>query len=145
MGRSLDSPIGIMERGAALFIDVILNSLLVLISLFIFRSESLLFTEQFITFYGIYSVVYNTLVPLFWNGYTLGKRIIGIRIAPVANEKLTLTTLLIRECLAKLILYTSGVIIFQLISANMITSRSDKRAIHDFLAGTYVTSEFPEQ
>lgn len=136
----MDSPVGVMLRGAALMLDLLFNCLLALIASIIVGNE----THSFIIVLVLSSLIYSFTLPLIWNGYTLGKRMMGIRIAPISGEKLTLKNMLIRECLAKLFLYSTGVIVFQLISIHMVSSRPDKRAIHDILSGTYVTSDFPE-
>lgn len=89
-------------------------------------------------------MLYDISLPLLWNGYTIGKRVVGIRIAPVACKKLTLLTLVIREFFVKTILYGAGFGVLSLISIYLISTRADKRSIHDLLAKTYITSNLPE-
>lgn len=42
---------------------------------------------------SIASLLYYLIVPVVWNGYTVGKRIVGIRIAKVNGEKVGFGTL----------------------------------------------------
>ncbi|MET3684123.1 putative RDD family membrane protein YckC [Alkalibacillus flavidus] len=88
------------------------------------------------------SWLYFIIVPAVWMGYTLGKKAMDIRIARVDGEKVTIKTMLLRQVLANFIyLLTLGIGI--IVSAFMVGIREDKRAMHDFIAGTYVTYESP--
>ena len=52
------------------------------------------------TFFSILLLlIYHALVPLLWNGSTVGKRIINIRIVREDGDPLTLNTLIIRNVL----------------------------------------------
>ena len=84
------------------------------------------------------NLLYATFLPLIWGGYTLGKRLLYIRISRTDFLPLSLGTMLLREVFGKMILglITFGVTI--LISAFMVSLREDKRAIHDLIAGTCV-------
>ncbi|MCF6138278.1 RDD family protein [Pseudalkalibacillus berkeleyi] len=96
--------------------------------------------ENFIT--GIIEFLYTLLVPVFWVGYTIGKRILGIRIAKVNGNKVGIGTMLMRTVVSALV-YAVTLGIGLIISAFMVGLREDKRSIHDFIAGTYVTHEKP--
>jgi uncharacterized RDD family membrane protein YckC len=72
----------------------------------------------------------------------VGKRIVGIRIVKVNGERLGIGAMIMRSFVASLI-YGVTLGIALIISAIMVGTRKDKRAIHDFLAGTYVTSDNP--
>nr|WP_255570219.1 RDD family protein [Cohnella sp. CFH 77786] len=89
-------------------------------------------------FNTIVSLLYTLLLPILWNGYTIGKRLAGIRIAKVNGENLGLGTMLMRNIVGGLI-YGITVGIAAIVSAFMVGLREDKRSIHDFIAGTYVT------
>jgi uncharacterized RDD family membrane protein YckC len=82
------------------------------------------------------------LVPIYWSGYTIGKRIMGIRIVKVNGEKLGFGAMFLRAIVASLV-YVVTLGIALIVSAVMVGVRQDKRAIHDFIAGTYVTTEKP--
>lgn len=88
------------------------------------------------------NLLYTLLVPVVWSGYTVGKKIVGVRIAKVNGEKLGFGTMLMRTVVSGLVyLLTLGIGV--IVSAFMVGLRQDKRAIHDLIAGTYVTYEKP--
>ncbi|MDM5306317.1 RDD family protein [Peribacillus castrilensis] len=87
-------------------------------------------------------LLYTLIVPILWYGYTVGKRIMGIRIVRVDGKKLGLGTMLLRNLIAGLV-YVVTLGIGFIVSMFMVGLRSDHRAIHDFIAGTYVTSTKP--
>lgn len=93
-------------------------------------------------FTSIISILYYLILPVVWVGYTVGKRIVGVRIVKVNGEKIGFGTMLLRVIVASLI-YIVTLGIAGIVSAFMIGLRKDKRAIHDFIAGTYVTYEKP--
>ncbi|MFE4811397.1 RDD family protein [Peribacillus simplex] len=95
--------------------------------------------ENFSTFFDL---LYMLLVPILWYGYTVGKRIMGIRIVRVDGKKLGIGTMLLRNLVAALV-YAITLGIGFIVSAFMVGIRKDHRAIHDFIAGTYVTSNKP--
>lgn len=105
----------------------------------------LLYNQFFIegySFIDILSIMYYLLLPIFWYGYTVGKKALGIRIARVDGEKLGFGTMFMREVVANLVyVLTFGIGI--IISAFMVCIRNDKRSIHDLIAGTYVTYDDP--
>lgn len=90
----------------------------------------------------VVSLLYSLLLPVLWSGYTIGKRIFGIRIIKVNGEKLGIGAMIMRVVVAGII-YGLSLGIAVIVSAIMVGVRKDKRAIHDFLAGTYVTYEKP--
>ncbi|MCD8511219.1 MAG: RDD family protein [Bacillus sp. (in: Bacteria)] len=93
--------------------------------------------------YNIIEVLYNIIVPVIWLGYTVGKRVFGIRIKRVDGERLGFGTMFLRYIVGGLVYFlTLGIGVF--VSALMVGLRSDNRAIHDFIAGTYVTYNPPE-
>jgi uncharacterized RDD family membrane protein YckC len=138
------SPVGVIERGLALIIDLIINVIIALIISFVFHKANFPFLDFFIIALVILSHVYSITLPLLWNGYTIGKRAVGIRIAPVSNNRLTLSTLIFRELLVKNLLYYFSMGLLQFVSIYLISTRDDKRAIHDLIAKTYVTNNFPD-
>ncbi|RXT14938.1 RDD family protein [Ammoniphilus sp. CFH 90114] len=86
----------------------------------------------------VVNLLYATLLPLVWGGYTFGKRLLYIRIARTDFLPLSLGTMLLREVFGKMILSLITFGITVIISAFMILLREDRRAIHDLIAGTYV-------
>ncbi|WP_240375129.1 RDD family protein [Bacillus piscicola] len=93
-------------------------------------------------FTNLLSLAYAIIVPVVWFGYTVGKRIMGVRIVKVNGNKLGVGAMLLRTFVAGLI-YAITIGIAALISAFMVGLRDDKRSIHDMLAGTYVTKNTP--
>ncbi|UYG97581.1 RDD family protein [Cytobacillus firmus] len=85
--------------------------------------------------------IYLTLVPLVWTGYIIGKRIFKIKVRRIDEEGLTLKTMVLREIVGKFLLSNVTFGISTLVSMFMIIFREDKRAIHDLIAGTYVSRE----
>lgn len=93
-------------------------------------------------FTTILSLLYYVIVPAVWHGYTVGKRIVGIRIAKVNGDKVGFGTMIMRNIVGSIIyIVTLGLAV--IVSAFMVGLRNDKRSIHDFVAGTYVTYEKP--
>jgi uncharacterized RDD family membrane protein YckC len=135
-------PAGFWIRvGAALLDGLIVSLPLGVIASFIGdggqdpTSPSQLFVNFIIFLYGL-------LVPLFWSGYTVGKRIFGIRILRVDGENVRITNMLIRTVVTGLLYaFTFGIAV--IVSAIMVGVRKDKRSLHDLIAGTYVTYQKP--
>lgn len=90
-------------------------------------------------FTDIISFLYTLLLPVFWNGYTIGKRICGIQIRKLDGSSPGIGTMLLRNVVGGLV-YSLTLGIGVIISAFMVGLREDKRAIHDFIAGTEVVS-----
>ncbi|MGO4890672.1 RDD family protein [Anaerobacillus sp. MEB173] len=90
------------------------------------------------------SILYYLIIPVVWFGYTVGKRIVGVRIVKVNGEKLGFGAMLMRVFVASLV-YGITLGIALIVSAFMVGLRKDKRSIHDLIAGTYVTYERPER
>lgn len=125
-------PAGFWVRlGATLLDGLIVGMPLVLISYFITGTME----ETWVTYAG--NLIYTILLPVVWSGYTVGKRMVNIRIVRIDGNKLGLGTMLMRNVVAG-ILYglTFGILV--IVSAFMVGLRKDKRAIHDFVARTQV-------
>lgn len=106
-------------------------------------------------------LIYFVLLPKVWNGQTVGKKILKLRVVSNSNEKVTVVQYLIRNMLinglAQMILlllflyllpssmyfiFSSILTFIQLIlviiSIFMILYRKDKRGLHDIFSGTKV-------
>ncbi|EST52695.1 membrane protein [Brevibacillus panacihumi W25] len=131
------NPVGFWRRFGAAFLDGLLFGLpLSLLLSIILGGEENEYLIEVITF------LYFLLLPLFWNGYTIGKKIMGIRIVKMNGENVGIGNMLLRELVGRLIyIITFGIGI--IVSAIMVAAREDKRSIHDLIAGTYVTSNEP--
>ncbi|WP_077590959.1 RDD family protein [Planococcus lenghuensis] len=107
-------------------------------------------------------LVYQLVIPILWIGFTVGKRLMGIRIRRMDGKAVSFGTTFLRYVVAELV-YLSPIILFSLLgflgpsifsaliglggvltsclyiaSAIMVGTREDARAIHDFIAGTQV-------
>lgn len=81
--------------------------------------------------------IYGIVVPVAWAGYTVGKRICGIRIRKIDGSAPTFGTMLLRTLVGGIVYaFTFGIGV--IVSAFMVGLREDKRSIHDFIAGTEV-------
>ncbi|QOS79348.1 RDD family protein [Paenibacillus sp. JNUCC31] len=77
-------------------------------------------------------------MPVFWYGRTIGKRICGIRIRKYdTHEPPGIGAMLMRVVVAGIV-YAITLGIGFIVSVIMVAVREDKRAIHDFIAGTEV-------
>ncbi|WP_164908622.1 RDD family protein [Halobacillus litoralis] len=84
---------------------------------------------------------YLTIIPVLWGGYVVGKRIFTIRIRKEGDRPVTLLQMFVREVVGKFLLGYLTFGITTLISAAMIGVLKDRKAIHDYLAQTYVKNE----
>ncbi|OIJ15562.1 hypothetical protein BKP35_00780 [Anaerobacillus arseniciselenatis] len=131
-----ENPAGFWERLFALLLDgLIVHLPIVLISLIIFGQREI--------FSDIVMFLYGIILPVVWYGYTVGKRIMGIRIVKFNGEQVGIGTMLMRDLVSRFIyLISFGILV--IVSIFMVALREDKRAIHDFIAGTCVTFHKPE-
>ncbi|XXM70375.1 RDD family protein [Lysinibacillus sphaericus] len=94
------------------------------------------------TFVSTVIFIYVLITPVFWKGYVVGKRIAGIRIVKKDGSNVHIGNMLMRTIVSGIVYgLTLGIGI--IVSAFMVGIREDKRAIHDFIAGTYVTHAKP--
>jgi uncharacterized RDD family membrane protein YckC len=128
----VDNPVGFWARFGAILLDgLIIGIPLSIISyLIVGNVDGDIYT-------GLIEFLYYLVVPVLWSGYTIGKKILGIRIVKLDGSPPTFGTMLVRVLVGGLIYaFTLGIAV--IVSAFMIGLRQDKRAIHDFIAGTYV-------
>ncbi|WP_246197226.1 RDD family protein [Cytobacillus depressus] len=92
------------------------------------------------TWQVIYTL-YLTSVPLVWSGYVIGKRIFKIKVKRTDDDKLTFKNMFLREVVGKIILVYVTIGLSSIASIIMVIFREDKRAVHDLIAGTYVSYE----
>jgi uncharacterized RDD family membrane protein YckC len=132
------NPVGFGRRlGANLLDGLIIGVPLILISYWMTGS----WEDNLVS--NLISTLYSLLLPVFWYGYTVGKRIVGVRIVKVNGEPVGIGTMLLRLIVGMGVVYGLTFGIAAIISAIMVVVRDDKRAIHDLIAGTYVTSNKP--
>lgn len=85
----------------------------------------------------IIGFLYSLLLPVLWNGYTIGKRLCGIQIRKLDGSVPGIGTMLLRNVVAGIV-YGITFGIAAIVSAFMVGLREDKRSIHDMIAGTEV-------
>ncbi|WP_114496029.1 RDD family protein [Fontibacillus phaseoli] len=121
------------ENPAATLLDAIIVGIPLAIIFYIITGET---DGEHVT--ELLSFLYNLLLPVVWSGYTIGKRMCGIKIRKVKDHSSPgFGTMLLRNVVAGIIYgLTFGIGI--IISALMVGLREDKRSIHDLIAGTEV-------
>lgn len=123
---------GFWIRLGSIIIDGLLLIPLYIICMFLGVSD--IATEIFV---NSIDFLYYLIIPVIWSGFTVGKRVVGIKIVRTDGKKVGIGTTLKRYILASLVyIVTLGIAL--IISAFMIGLRKDKRSIHDLIAGTQV-------
>lgn len=121
-----------IRLGASLLDGIIVGIPLAILAYIIDGGVNEGFTDNILTF------LYALLLPVIWNGYTIGKRICGIRIRRVSDfSPPGIGTMLLRNVVSGIV-YGLTFGIASIVSAFMVGLREDKRSIHDFIAGTEV-------
>lgn len=123
---------GFWIRLGSIIIDGLLLIPLYLICMLLGVSD--IATEIFV---NSINFLYYLIIPVIWSGFTVGKRVVGIKIVRTDGKKVGIGTTLKRYILASLVYVVTLGIAF-IISAFMIGLRKDKRSIHDLIAGTQV-------
>ncbi|HEX3031585.1 MAG TPA: RDD family protein [Bacillota bacterium] len=83
----------------------------------------------------VLAATYYVIIPLRTNGQTIGKKIVRIRVKRLDEAPLTAWTLVLRELIGK-VLSSATLMIGYLVALG-----KQKRALHDYLAGTIVVSD----
>ena len=132
----MDNPAGFWIRfGAALLDGIIIGLPLGIISFLLFGESDTWFTTIGQNFYSF-------ILPILWVGYTIGKRIVGVRVVKVDGSNVDVWTMVKRVLIAGIV-YGITLGIGLIVSCFMVGLRADKRSLHDFIAGTYVTHDLP--
>ncbi|WP_048745082.1 MULTISPECIES: RDD family protein [Paenibacillus] len=128
---------GFWIRLGASLLDSLIVALPISLLFMLFTGRD--FGDDFIS--NLLMFLYSLLVPVFWYGYTVGKRICGIRIVKVSDgQPPGVGTMLLRTLVAGLV-YAITLGVGAIASAIRVGVREDKRSIHDFIAGTGVIKE----
>ncbi|WP_345239366.1 RDD family protein [Pontibacillus salipaludis] len=133
----MERPAGFGVRLLANLIDGIIVGVILSFITFLFYGD---FYKEDYTITDLLSTLYLIIVPVVWKGYVIGKRLMNIRIVKKNGENVTILTMILRVIVAGL-LYGLTIGVAFIVSAIMVAVREDKRAIHDFIAGTYVRNE----
>ena len=134
----MENPAGFWVRFFASLLDAIIIGIPLSIISYLFFG---VWEETSITSFG--NILYSIIVPVLWVGFTVGKKIMGIRIVKVDGSKIGYGVMILRVIVGGII-YVVTLGIGLIVSAFMVGLRDDKRAIHDFIADTYVTKNPPE-
>jgi len=135
----MDQTVGFSKRfGASLLDALIVFFPIGLIAIFLFEVDTS--TNRFMP--NLIQSIYMIIVPVFWYGYVVGKRVMGIRVVKKDGSDVGIGTMLMRVIVSGIV-YALTLGIGYLVSAFMVVLRKDNRAIHDFIAGTYVTEADP--
>ncbi|WP_235864051.1 RDD family protein [Sutcliffiella halmapala] len=126
---------GLGRRFVALLIDGLIVTIGLFIILFILGIE--LSDAQSNSLNTTISNIYMWLIPTIWTGYTIGKKALNIKIEKLDGSDVTLWTMFLRQIIGSIVYALSFGILF-IVSVFMVIIREDKRAIHDFIAGTCV-------
>ncbi|MGP4070355.1 RDD family protein [Halobacillus sp. B29] len=133
----MDQTVGFSKRfGASLLDGLIVFLPIGLISVFLFQVDMDSFVPNLI------QSLYMMIVPVFWYGYVVGKKLMGIRVVKKDGRNVGIGTMIMRVFVSGLV-YALTLGIGYIVSAFMVGLRRDNRAIHDFIAGTYVTEADP--
>ncbi|MGE7926070.1 RDD family protein [Viridibacillus arvi] len=132
-------PAGFGIRFLASIIDfLIISSILGIVFYIINGNYSIEWTNGLI--FRFFYTLYLTVVPILWGGYIIGKRICKIKIKRFKDdENVTILNLVMREVVGNYIVVLATFGISVLISGLMVIFRKDKRGLHDFIGGTYVS------
>lgn len=133
----MERPAGFGVRFLANLIDGIIVGVILSFITFLFYGD---FYKEDYNITDLLSTLYLIIVPVVWKGYVIGKRLMNVRIVKKNGENVTILTMILRVIVAGL-LYGLTIGIAFIVSAIMVAVREDKRAIHDFIAGTYVRNE----
>jgi len=135
------NPAGFGIRFLASIIDfLIISSILGIVFYIINGNYSIEWTNGLI--FRFFYTLYLTVIPILWGGYIIGKRICKIKIKRFKDdENVTILNMVMREVVGNYIVVLATFGISVLVSGLMVIFRKDKRGIHDFIGGTYVSRE----
>lgn len=133
--QMIQNPAGFWVRFAALLIDGIIVGIPLGITGVMFSDNLGVNIST-----SILSLLYSLVLPVFWNGQTIGKKVLGIRIKKISGEKVGFGTMVMRNLVAGLVYGITLGIAF-IASIFMVAFRKDKRSVQDLVAGTYVGYE----
>lgn len=134
-------PAGFVIRFLASIIDFFIISSLLGIVFYIMNGNYSSEWTNGLTFQLLYTL-YLTVLPVFWGGYIIGKRICKIKIKRFEDdENVTILNMIMREVVGNYIVVIATFGLSVLISGLMVIFREDKRGIHDFIGGTYVSRD----
>ncbi|MYL20986.1 RDD family protein [Halobacillus litoralis] len=139
MGFSLDRA-GFGMRLLAGVLDTLIIVIPIGVVVSLYTGTPSLNWTQGVTWNSLY-LLYSIILPVIWGGFNIGKRLVNIRIKKTNGKELNLADMFFREFIGKFLIGYVTLGLSTVVSVFMIVFRKDKRAIHDFAAGTFVSNE----
>ena len=143
-----------MHRIAAFLLDGLITAIILFVILLLTSSANI-FTlfwtgSTVITLYALINFfqsvvvivialcIYYVVLPAYFNGQTIGKRLFGIKIVKKDGSDVDFVTLFVREMVGQIFLGYTTLGLTLIISSLLMGKRDDIRGIHDILADTKV-------
>ena len=144
---------------AALLDLAIVTGLLVTLLLFklpflisMFRSSEHIVTTKFIVdmfrwgvLFAIIFVVYYAIIPIYFNGQTIGKKVFKLQILKDNNEKIDYQTMVFREGLGRIFINFASLGITAIVSVIIMGLREDKKGLADIMSKTKVVDLYESE
>ncbi|MFA1819317.1 RDD family protein [Virgibacillus oceani] len=118
--------------------DILILTIVLIIFITIFNIETSFPADRGMYWQIIY-LSYIILLPLFWHGYVMGKKIGNIKVESLHGERLTLKNMVTREFIGFYLIGILSLGIAYMVSMIMIAVREDGKGLHDLIGGTSVT------
>ncbi len=87
---------------------------------------------------SVLSVCYMIILPYYWDGKTIGRNLVGVKLQSIDGSKLTIGKLFLREFVFKVLWWIVTLGIGAVIDFIMIAVREDKFAIRDIVTKTEI-------
>lgn len=128
---------------AGIFIVLTIGKLPFIISM-LTTSEHLVTTKfiidvfRYAVIFTIIMLIYYIVIPLFFNGQTIGKKIFKLKIIRENEQKLDYRTMFYREGIGRIFLNFASLGVTIIVSTIIMAIREDKKDLKDILAKTKV-------
>lgn len=135
---------------AGVLLVVILGKLPVIISLFNQKEDtvSLKFIVDIFRYgviFAILLIIYYAIVPLLFNGQTIGKKVFKLKIIKDNGEEIGYRTMFYREAIGRIFINFASLGVTVIASVIMMLLREDKKDLADILAKTKVVDLYESE
>ncbi len=89
-------------------------------------------------------ILYYILLPMYWDGYTVGRKLCGIKVKSQDKEKLKFGQMFLREVVFKRLWWSVTLGVGMAIDFFMVVLRDDKQTIRDIITNTEVIENHGE-